>query len=292
MNNNILQRQNEESFLSYLAAADELYGEEKKWTTIWVIAVTVVGVIGTGIFAVTAAFSALNTWISILVLVGEFAVLSFFVKRRHEAAKIQELGDCELLQLEWNKALASKPKSETIEAAKERFLKQKKQAGWDQKKHWYTSAIASFPLYRARLICQKENIWWDSGLRRKYASIVIGVIVLVFILFVTTGIIAKWTLQDFFQGPVQLALPVFVVGLKHVYDHWKAAQRLGELRDHVDSLLDEAAQDSADPAVMTQRSRDLQNEIFHHRSENPPIFDWFYNVFREKNEKLSGSLTH
>jgi hypothetical protein len=290
--NQIPERQNQDQFLQYLAAQRQLYDDEKKWTAIWTLVVTCVAILGTGALAIFMPFTPHITWVTLIVVTGEFSFLPSILKRREEAAKIQELFDCELLELNWNDALdRDKPKRATILAAVEKFRKRKKPDEWEKLKNWYTPTVGNLPLHQARVACQKENIWWDAKQRREYARWVYLATSIFFFLLVTVGIIADWSFKQFFQGPMLLALPVLAMGVKHGYDHQKAADRLDELREYADNLWSDASQATSDPDAITQRSRELQNEIFHHRSENAPVFSWFYEKLRKKYERLAEEAT-
>lgn len=276
--NQILSRQNQKQFLQYLAAQRQLYDEEKRWMGIWTAATVSVAILGTGALAIFVPFTPYITLIAVLLIAGEFWVLSFIKKCGQDAAKIQEVFDCELLEMPWNDVLGAKAKPQTILAAAGRFDKQRNSAEWKKLKNWYTSSVGALPLAPARVACQKENIWWDSQLRREYARWVYLATVVFLIVIVLMGVIANWNLQQFFQGPLLLALPVLATGFKLAYDHQKAAERLDELHEFSERLWQEASSETANPDIITQRSRQLQDEIFRHRAEDPPIPSWFYKL--------------
>lgn len=276
--NQIPSRQNQKQFLQYLAAQRQLYDEEKRWMGIWAAATVGVAIFGTGALAIFVPFTPYITLIAVLLIVGEFWVLSFIKKCGQDAAKIQEVFDCELLEMPWNEVLGAKPKPQTILAAVERFDKQRNPSEWKKLKNWYTPSVGTLPFVQARVACQKENIWWDSQLRREYARWVYLATTIFLIVIVLIGIIANWNLQQFFQGPLLLVLPVLATGFKLAYDHQKAAERLDELHEFSERLWQEASSETTNQDTITQRSRQLQDEIFRHRTEDPPVPSWFYTV--------------
>lgn len=291
--NQIPQRQNQDQFLQYLAAQRQLYDDEKKWMTVWTCVATGLAVLGTGAIAITQPFTPLITWITVIIVIGEFAVVPAIINRRKIAAKIQEIFDCELLEMDWNNVLADpKPEPETILAAYQRFRDSRNPEEWEKLKDWYSPTVGNLPLAKARIACQKENIWWDSRQRRAYAMWVFLVTAAVAFIVITIGIWTKWTLAQFFQGPLLLTLPALALGLKHGYDHQKSANRLDKLKRVVDDLWKDVSKETVSHDVLAQRTRQLQDEIFRHRSENPPVFSWFYKKLQKKFEEAAGVVVN
>ncbi len=283
--NQIPQRQNQDQFLQYLAAQRQLYDEEKSWLALWTIAATVIAVLGTGMIALAAAFTHYITLASVAVMVGEFLLLGLIRKKRELAAKIQELFDCELLELPWNDIVAgAKPEPEEIAEAQTRFLKRRDPQEWEALKNWYAPTVGQLPLYDARLACQRENLWWDAELRRLYARWVLAATISIILTLVAIGITKKWEMAYFFQGPLPLNLPILVFGFLHYHNHMKAATRLDELRAQMNALQEQSSLSESNVAELTKYAREFQNEIFHHRTENAPVFSWFYNFLKEKFE--------
>ncbi|MEW5984999.1 MAG: S-4TM family putative pore-forming effector [Chloroflexota bacterium] len=281
--NQIPQRQNEERFLSYLAAMRQLYSEEKTCTAVWTLGATSIAALATGVLAFVKPFTPYITLAALLLVVGEFSFLSSITKRRKDAAKIQELLDCELLELEWNGASTTKPEPKTISAAYNRFKKQGKTIESERLENWYTTpGLGEMPLFQARVACQKENIGWDEDQRKDYADWIIRTIVLLGALLIIIALAARWDLWWIFSVPLPLLLPVVAVGLIHAFNHRKAAERLGELREFANRVWHDASQKTAVPDLITQSSRRLQDRIFIHRSESPPVPDWFYKRYKKR----------
>jgi hypothetical protein len=289
--NQISQKQNQEKYIRYLAAQRQLYDENKVWEGVLLLLPVVLAILGSAAFlAIGWAFvSPLLTWATWVYALGEVFVFPYFTSgRRSEAAKIQELFDCELLELPWNDALGEKPYPQNIYKAFQRFVKSEKSNTLDNLKNWYTTPPLDdqMPIALARLVCQRQNIWWDSEQRRAYARGIIAASILFFFFLITIGIVADWSFRQFLQGPLALSITVLIVGIKHALGHYKAAKRLDELHNRVD-LLVQAAANKVNETILSQNSRDLQTEIFHHRSENPSVFTWYYNLIRDRQEDIS-----
>lgn len=288
--NEIPNKQNQEHFLSLLAAQRQLYDEEKKWRGCWSILAVVVAMFGTGAIALTGSFSHFVGLLSTVVMIAEFTIFNFIRVKGREAAKIQELFDTKLLDLEWNTTLIPcKPKKEFVEAAKERFRNRRKPDEWEKLKNWYRPEVGLLPIHQARIACQHENIWWDSDLRRQYANYAFTFAAVIFVLLVIVGFLVDWTLVQFFQGPIPLFMPVIYLPLQHGFANRSAASRLDELHQIVTELAEKAAKTDADSKELQKQSRELQNEIYHNRADNPPVVSWFYQCLQEHFEKRAKS---
>lgn len=280
--NQIAEKQNQDKFLQYLAAQRQLYSESKRWNGILLILPIIFAVLGSFTFlAIKWTFiPPLITWFAWLYAIGELFFFSYLTSsKREEAAKIQEIFDCELLELPWNDALGDKPKPQNIFKAYQKFRNQRTSDNFEKLKNWYTTPPldGNMPISQARVACQKQNIWWDSEQRRAYARGTITFAVVFFLALITVGIIANWSFRQFLQGPLALSVTVLIIGLKHGLDHYKASKHLDGLFNSVNALW-KLASDKTDETTITQKSRDLQTEIFRHRKENPSVFDWFYNI--------------
>lgn len=290
--NNILERQNEEKFLRRLAAQRQLYDEEKRWINVWLLTTTLVAVIGSGALAVLHNLAYYLALVTGLVAVTELVMLWIIRQRGTHAARIQELFDTELLDIPWNDMLARKPEGSVIEAAAERFNARTTPAERDLLKNWYSNRIAPMPLHQARVACQMENIQWDMEQRKEYARWVGGGLFALACILVLISIATDMRAQVFFAGPFVLCLPLFIMGIKHLIDHIKAIARMGELKQLVDTLWNDAQEPGANLEKMQQQSRNLQTEIFHHRADSLPVFSWFYDRIREKyDRKMKAELS-
>ncbi len=281
--NQILTRQNEQVFIDRLAAQRQLYDEEKRWITLWIVISGLVAVLGSGLLAYFKMINAYIILAAALIMLLEFLLLYIIRKRGQDAARIQELFDCDLLEMQWNNFLAKRPDDAMIAAAAARYYQRtppEKRGLVD----WYNRRIDGMSLPKARVDCQRQNIEWDLRQRKEYIIWVgVGLFGLAVIL-AAISIGANLPALDFFAGPVLLSLPIFTAGLKHIYDHYLAVQRLVELQVEVKELVVQAENPNPDETFLSQQSRELQNEIYHHRSENPPVFSWFYELIRKKYE--------
>lgn len=283
--NDILVRQNQPYFLKLLAAQRQIYNEEKKWFNTWLILSTLITLAGSGTLALIQPVNALISLAIILWVIGDIVVLMYITKHGQNAARIQELFDCELFELPWNDFLAKKPEESVIDAAASRYDTQADAADKARLPDWYTKRIDGMPLHMARIVCQQENLQWEEKQRREYITWAGIALLIIALILVVISILANWPARVFFSGPLLIMAPFFAICLKHIYEHYKAINRLIELNTDCARLFEEASLPSADPESIKHQSRELQNEIFQHRANNPPVFNWFYNRIRNKYEK-------
>lgn len=290
--NQIAEKQNQEKYIQYLAAQRQLYDEAKVWYGASLIIGIFIAVLGNGAFLAfdleyAPALVALFAWL--YALSEPFIFPHFASRKREDAARIQELFDCEVLELPWSEiSIGYKPEPELIQKAHDRYLIKHSPEARDKLMNWYTNPeLNTMNLGQGRVVCQRENIWWDAELRREYALKVIIATVILFILLLIVGVIADWSLREFLLGPLAFSLSILFIGLMHAVGHLQAAQRLDDLRDHANDLWKKAMEQAADEKELINLSRELQTQIFHHRSETIPVFSWYYDKLRDKFEKIS-----
>jgi hypothetical protein len=200
---------------------------------------------------------------------------------KSKAAKIQEAFDCDVLGLDWRSIRAgSRPDPEEIvEWSSPRRADPKAKVN-----DWYPAVVGQLSLPLARAVCQRANCWWDAELRRRYARASIGVVATILGISVITGIIGHFQVEQWILTGVAPLVPVFMLGLRQSIEQRDAADRLDALRRHAEKMWAEILAGTSGDKI-TQESRELQDEIFDHRRRNPLIFDWIYNLLRNRQEE-------
>jgi len=288
MMNNIALRQNEERFIEMLAAQRQLYSDHKRRMYMWLGVVAAFAVIGSLSIPVLKVPMAIG---AVVLIVLEFFLMPRTDRLRTDAARIQELFDSEVLELPWNRTLTSRPLVEVIKTSAVKHLEGKK--GKENRAElieWYDSPdVPEHPLYRARIICQRENIWWDKTQRKKYADGMLILMLLLFILIVFFGFVPKFSLDSFNANVVLVSLPLIVLLIKHYMEHKAATTRLEELHIAVEALWNDSmdAVHDEERGEVERRSREIQTEIYHHRIANPPVLDEVYKRFKKQLESFS-----
>lgn len=275
---NILVNQNKSENILRLAAQRQLYKEAKRYLIIQIlitVPATIVlsflklipsGVLGFNIVAVAAFFGAI---ISIAdILIGHFLVSNYKCK----AAKVQEEFDCEVYEMNWDKiSVGNRVPQETVNEYGGKY----KEIPGAPLLDWYPVEIADLSKEKAILICQKTNLYYDKTLRNKYiwATGITSLIVLCII--VITSLIGNPSFGDFMLRIFAPFLPVLILSLRIIIEHFKSAKALGELHATVSNLTD---------LINDSNIADLrlvQTKIFASRKDSPLVPDFFYNKRRK-----------
>jgi hypothetical protein len=283
--NSIPQEQNKHCQLERLAAQRQLYSDAKTLQIINVIIsvpLVITWSILVAIFPKMAVYAGLwgisVTFLDILV----FARLQ--KSEQEKAAKIQQLFDCEVLQFNWsslNCGIRLDP--ETIIDASTRF--KRKYPNYSTLQNWYPVSVGQLPIYQARIICQRSNIWWDAQLRRRYSKWVITVLIALTTVVFLIGLIGGLTLEKFLLAVLAPLTPAFVFGLRQYIEHNEAATRLDRLKENAEALLQEVIKGRFTPQDFERESYSLQAQIYDNRRRSPLIFDWLYSRLRRKDEE-------
>lgn len=277
--NRIVAEQNGERQLDFLAAQRQLYSAAKR---ILLVQITIAGplvllttLIGFS-FAPTKPYVAL--WGVLAALLDVVVLVPWQRFLRTQAARIQELFDCHVLDLPWNTLkVGDPPDPELVREQSKKY--QSVSARMPPLTNWYGWENGRLPLYVARLLCQRANCWWDGKQRRRYALWVVIATVAIFLAVLAGGLIGGLTLEDFMLQVIAPTSPTFVVGIRQVLEQMDAAKRVDALKIHAEALwrasLEGRAVDDAGA-----RSRELQDEIFESRKRSPLIPDAIYRFLQ------------
>lgn len=284
--NSIALKQNEQIQLERLAAQREIYSFAKRLHSGQIVLTVLLPIT---LFIVSSiwwqAFIAYSALFGIIAFVVDSVFITPTIKRQKiKAAKIQELFDCEVLELE--KSPLKVATDVSVEEILLSYRAHKKIVTNIEKiRDWYPTNIGDLPISVARIICQRANCWWDSKLRIRYSNFLkyfaIVVILTIFVFaYLSKAEVTQLTL--FLSG----LIPFFQFCNKEFSEHHDAAKRLDELVKYSENIWQEAINNPEDYHRNTLNSRRLQDEIFEHRSKSPLILDKFYNLFRDQNETL------
>ncbi|SFF24343.1 S-4TM family putative pore-forming effector [Paracidovorax wautersii] len=217
---------------------------------------------------------------ALFVSILDVAMVDRWIKAQvKQDAKLAELFDCSVLQLERNKFLTGKEiRPEEIGTAARKIKKKNL-----PDPNWYSTPLLSqLPIYEARLVCQRANLVWDRSQRTLYRRILLGVAVGV---AVAGGIASLAT--DPHLVPLVLAIaplsPFALWALRENNRHLDTTITLDRLEGEVQNILN-LAKNQTPVQELTHKSRELQDAIFNHRASSPLVFNWLYKLGRDKNE--------
>jgi len=283
--NNIPQEQNTPYRLELLAAQRQLYSDAKNLqmiSTVLAVPIVILLSILVAIFPQLAVYAAL--W-GILITLLDFLVFSRQQKSIQEtAANIQQIFDCEVLQLDLNRLNSgNRVEPESIFDASSRY--KRKNLNYTALENWYPISIEKLPIEQARIICQRSNIRWDSRLRRRYSKWVIIIIISLSVIVFIIGLFGGMTLEKFLLAVLAPLTPAFVLGLRQYTEHNQAAAKLSRLQDVAENIIQEVSQKILSLQDIDRKSYILQSQIYDNRRYSPLIFDWIYSRLRRESEE-------
>ena len=283
--NKITETQRESIQLKRLAAQRQLYTDAKNVQKIQVF----FSILVPPILAVCVKYLHMPPVYAACygIILALFSVLWFVPRQRSlkkEAVGIQELFDCDVLELAWREIVVG-PRLGVEIVEKYASKHMRKDRGYLKLKDWYAKDVGRLPLHLGRLACQRENCLWDAQLRRRYAGLIRLALVILAVLALFFGLIGGFSLENFILAVVLPLLPAFILGIQWYKEHTESATRGDYLRKSAAILWEKALEETA-PEELTCDSHDLQNAIYDHRQKSPLILDMFYNHFKEKDEEL------
>jgi hypothetical protein len=285
----IVETENQKRNLEKLAAQRELYSRAKT-TFGWQIFLAV---------PVTLALALANLYlereldVNIEWAVAGYAVLllmmdSLFLNkviasRKEKAAKIQELFDCEVLRIKWNKYLISeKPDHEDIVKYYNLRIKRTKKGQFE---NWYAEGIQKIETNVAKLICQRSNILYDFALREKFLIWIVSIGVLVLIALSALALVKDLSFRSYVINALTPFLPVFALALKLHHENRQSIQNLLSAKATIQQVWSEVLESPGKDEVDELAIRGIQDRIYFNRKDNALIPDFIYNSLRKNLEE-------
>ena len=279
MNNGIVERQNEEKSICYLAAQRQLYNEAKRLNYIEIIFSVFLPLL----FAILQSIINDNIYLKTLLyvlpivsMVVSLLVGSYIECKKKTAAEIQQHFDLYVYQMPWDNKLFGLQKNVTHIVAKEATLLLRNSKKHKQFTNWYTTVAGTVELKKGILMCQKENYYWDVGLRKRFQKLSIIIIIVLIVIIFLLGIIKNETVM-MLLGRFSFITPMFQWLFKTIKQLNKDIKNLEEL----DNLIN-----SSEPKSM-DKLQEIQNKIYIHRKSCYTIPNKFYNRYRNNDEDVA-----
>lgn len=276
MSNGIRLRQNEEHSIEMLAAQRQLYSDAKRYD--WLSTALSVWVpFG---LAIILLFISEDSPVGVVSYIASIisAIISFMVdgiinNKKELAASIQQKFDTYIYNMSWDMRIFGKNRNLNNEIA---VYSSKILSDEEEKKSlydWYTPSVDGKELKEGILSCQRENVWWDVGLRKRFKT---GSIIVIFILCIAVFVmgicknesIVKLLWRFAFVAPM----------LEWLFSTIKQLNvDINELQE-----LDERINDDESKSI--EDLQDIQKLIFDHRKNCFAIPNFFYKYFKDNDE--------
>lgn len=287
MENRIAIEQNRPERIVLLRAQRRFYSRAKVLQTVFTVLALALPAIGVFMGPSVPVVRPYVALISIALLLFE---VGYFTQKLREltrnAAKSQEQFDTEVLELEWSRlAAGSKVDIEDIRDIGAEPFDGKTEG---ELPDWYEPSVASLPISKARIICQRTNTTYDARIRKKYADYMLfGLFGLGLLLFVV-GLVQDSKFESVLLNMLVPFLPLASFGCREYRKQKDTIDTLNTLKSEADKLWEKALKQTS-VAELAAESRGLQDAIYRHRSSSPLIYDWVYKRLRGRNEDVASA---
>ncbi|MCB9222411.1 MAG: hypothetical protein H6615_11355 [Ignavibacteria bacterium] len=216
-----------------------------------------------------------------ILLIDNLVITSLINQLRQKASSVQEVFDCDVLNIDWNKILVGdKPHNEEVNKFYKKHLNRVKDLS--NLKNWYAISIGEIKNNAAKLICQRSNFYYDFALRNYFIRWVIGIAVTLLIIIVFSSCLNDVSTRTLFISGLFPYLPILSMALRLYNEHMTSIKNLESLKSTINSAWSNLLKKEV---VSEQTIRQIQDKIFLNRKSNPLIPDKMYNKLRSNLEE-------
>lgn len=279
----IIQEQDSDSSIRYLAAQKQLYINGKSTFAFQVIIAVPIPILISIVTPLLDKYEQGVVWFfvvySIIVTFLEFYCEDRAMKMKKLAASIQEKFDTNVLLIGWNKTLLpNKPEDGIVLRFYNKHIKKHKV---DQLYGWYSNEILPVKTNIATLLCQRSNCSYDFTLRNRYTKTILLLAASTIIILLLAAGQNGITVQTFISSVIFPSLPVFVLAYKQISSNKDAIENLKELKDLIENELENI---KINDIIDKQLIRQIQDKIYLKRINSPLLPEWAYNLLRQNLE--------
>lgn len=276
MSNGIAARQNENNSIAMLAAQRQLYRDAKKFNTLSVaLSVWIPFALAVILLFIpeNAEWKYLSYILSIVSMIFSFVIDKCIEEKKQLAAFIQQKFDVYVYTMPWDKRIFGKDKNIDHEIAtySKKVLKNPQEK--NKLKDWYTPGVDEKNTIDGILACQRENFWWDVGLRKRFRFASVTLIIILFVAILTMGL---WKNERITELLWRLSFVVPM--LKWLLDTVKKLNKDISTLQELDGDINNNEMKTMDDL------QDIQKVIFQHRKGCYAIPECIYNICKDNDE--------
>lgn len=225
-----------------------------------------------------------------------FVVSAFLLKglagnTARQGALLQEMFDVALFHLPWRATVAGDP----IPEPDVRRLARKLPRGGPKDKRitdgWYDPTSDVHHPYDV-FIAQEQNLAWDARLRRRYSHLIAGTAML----WAAIGFVAGLVVADATLGDTLLSFFVpSLAAYQIAYEIWSGQRKVADERDRLTKVVNTELHNGRPGPVpddewhrLRNVARDVQDGVLRTRLDTTRVPEWFYNRFRDDDERDFG----
>lgn len=285
----IVEKENQQRNIERLAAQKEMYFHAKRLFFVQFIVTVLITVLLALIGLVLPYLSSTIDWnwvrgiYGVIAAIVDLFILNHFINQlRQKAASVQELFDCDVLDVEWNKVcVGEKPQPEDIKKYADKHIQRIK--SYEKLITWYAETIKEVDGIAAKVICQRSNFSYDFTIRRSFQYWLVGITLTILVVTVLIALALNVSTRELVSMSLLPILPILSFLGKLVKEHSTSLKNLESLRSNITSLWSEVLGGTATNVETTLRR--IQDKIYQNRKSSPLIPEWFYDRQRSKLEQ-------
>lgn len=283
----ISERQNNEINLKRLAAQRQLYSEAKKITNYQYVTTgvitTILVVVGNLLPDKYVVYPILISLI--ITVLNEVFLRRLIDEKKTTATRIQEIFDCDVLQIKANLIKYDNMSFSEIvhEKSKKYFLKEMEN---ETLRDWYPGMESVEHKY-GKLVCQGTNCWWDQSLRRKFNNFILVATSVLFVILLLIAVTKGITINSFIMSVVSPILPCLFIVYQISCENKKTIRALNQMKIKLEDIVNKIRIKQHKDSEFDADIRSLQDLIYDKRVSSPLIPDVFYSIYRSKFEEIA-----
>ncbi len=238
--------------------------------------------------AFSVFFSYINPQINLFCsLLGFIVTLTNFTilypklsKINLEAAIIQQDFDSEVLNLPWNHIKLKRPNFEEIVRLSKKYTK--KDPELNKLGSWYSESVDNVPLRVARIICQRKFLGGDEKVRNMFITSVELLVIVLFIMSMVIASVNSLNIGQFLTNLLFPFLPASVFIVRLVQDNNNSIKQSKFLKTKIETIWKGVLESDYSEKYLLILEMQIQDELFEKRKNDPLIFDYLYERFKNK----------
>lgn len=284
--NSIKEKQEFPQNMKLLKAQRTIYAKAKKIYR-WQLSITIVVVVILNfvkLFQKDITETDLTPYIALIsitiTLVDLLFLSGYLSKFKKDAAKVQELFDCSVYDMDWNETNSGeKPENWVAEEASKKYVHNPKAP----LTNWYHIDLDGLTHEESILRCQETNLEYDRKLRYHFKNDCTITCLAVVITSFVIATIVNTSVKGYLTNFIAPTLPLMVILLKIILDNQKSVKSLEEVRKAARKLRNAGVKPSMN------QLRQVQDKLYCSRKDSTLIPENYYQYRRPKLEQSTKS---
>ena len=183
-----------------------------------------------------------------------------------EGAAAQEMFDCAVLGLDWNRSLAKRLPEEQVNRLSGNPLKAERVIDWyptDRPMAWPASVLT----------CQRSNAVWARRQHQAFGNLLVWAAVLWVVIGIILAVAIGSSLAAYLVAIAMPSLPALLDALDMSRGHSRAANARQLLEDTIELHM-------AEGGATHNSLREVQDQLFVLRKEAPLVPEWYYKIIK------------